>query len=338
MATLFVASGTGGCVGTANDTPAPPTGNIPGTTPDSTADSSADGFDIARVSAWDAEMQFVADVVQLNSGEVVAVGLDIDGIAAIHLVSASQVQVLYTGSPLGMPTSVDLGADGMLYLTDSGGVAESSDDPVVPDSEAALYPTGGLFRMDSAGGTPALVTTEITRPQGVVVTANDILYATGYTELLEPGVFSIANGVVTTLSSGAPLVQPTDISVVGDPDETQLWVIDMNGGQQGVAHSGSALVALFPPDGEITAVADGMNSWGVTGRGPDALVTTIDHNGDGKIKIIDVHTGQSRHVHADGIDITVDPTGAGAGANATLPVWAGGSSGQVYISSNQSSR
>jgi hypothetical protein len=334
---MFVASSTGGCVGSGDETTSPSTDIPQGTDPGSTEDpvtSSPEGFGITEVSAWNAQLHFVADVVQLASGEVVAVGLDNDGLGAIHLVSASQVQVLHAGSPLGMPTSVDLAADGTIYLTDAGGVVETSTDPLVPDSESVLYPTGGLFSIDSAGGSPVMVTTDVVSPQGVVVSANDIVYATGYTQLLEPGVFSIDQGMVTVLSSGAPLVQPTDISVVGDPDQTQLWVIDMNGGQEGVAHSGAALVALFPPAGDITTVADGLNSWGVTGRGADALVTTIDHNGDGKIKIIDVNNGESRRVDANGIDVTIDPTGAGAGADAALPVWAGGNSGQVYVSSN----
>ena len=175
------------------------------------------------------------------------------------------------------------------------------------------------------------MTDAIVSPQGLVAAAGGTLYVTGMTDTALPAVFSVEGGAVTTLSSGAPLVRPGDISVVGDPDATQIWVIDVSGGQNGVAEGGANLVALNPPDSEVIEVSDGMTAIGVTGRGPDALVTVQDPGGVSRIQIVDVRTGERRDVQADNIEIADQVTGAGAGADPTLPVWAGGGSGQVFV-------
>lgn len=289
--------------------------------------TSVPGFAIDGVEAWTADMADVADVVQLPTGEVAAVGLDLAGRGAIHLVTASAVTTLHAGYPLGNPTSVDLGADGTLYVTDLGGA--NPDAEQVATANLDEYPTGGLFSLPSSGGTPTLVTRSILFPQGVVVAHGGIVYATGFTEALVPAVFSVENGAVSVLAQGAPLVRPGDISVVGDPDATQLWVIDVSGGEPGVAHGGANLVAVIPPSTTVVEVADGMTAIGVTGRGPDALVVNQDATGMGRVQIVDVNDGSRREVA--GVTLSTPATGAGAGADPTLPVLAGGSSGEVFV-------
>ena len=322
-----------GCSGAAEDTP--PAADDPAGNEDTDASVPVSGgFEIARVQARDANMDFVADVVQLSTGEVVAVGQDRNGQGAVHLVGESAVTVLHAGPPLGSPRGVDLDESETVFVADAGGA--SSTDSMDPDGladDGSEFPTGAVFSLSATGGAPALVTDAVRNPQSVVAAAEGVLYATGYTEAQQPAVFSISGGAATAFSVGAPLVRPGDLSVVNDPDNTQLWVIDVSGGQDGVAHGGANLVALNPPDGTVLEVNQGMTAIGVTGRGPDALVTTTDHNGDAQIQIVDVRDGARRDVEAEGSGLSVTVTGAGAGADPALPVWAGGSSGQVYVTS-----
>ncbi|MBX2798651.1 MAG: hypothetical protein KTR31_13300 [Myxococcales bacterium] len=307
------------------------TDDDPTTTTEDTGETSAPaGFDIGIVQVRDADMQFVADVVQAASGGVVAVGLDHAGQGAVHLVEASGVTVLHAGPPLGNPTSVDLDASGVIFLTDAGG-ADGTEGEVAATDEEPTYPTGGVFQMPGGGGAPAVVTDDIVTPRGIVAAADGVLYVTGFTTDRQPAVFSVQGQAAVAFASGPPLVQPGDISVVNDPDATQLWVIDVSGGQDGVTHGGSNLVALNPPASDVIEVNEGMTATGVTGRGPDALVTTTDQNGASRIQIVDVTDGQRRDVQADNVDLSTNVTGAGAGADPTLPVWAGGSTGQVYV-------
>ena len=318
------------CSGQGNDPPMNEDPSNPSnpTTPEPTNQPA--GFAIGSVEAWNANLNFVADVVQLPSGEVVAVGQDLNDQGAVHLVTASQVTVLHAGLPLATPTSVDLDADGTIFLTDAGG-GQAENGAAVPTDDEPMYPTGGVFSMTSTPGTPTLVTDATVSPQGLVASAGGILYVTGFTSEQVPAVFSVEGGTATAFASGPPLVRPGDISVVNDPDNTQIWVIDASGGQDGVSEGGANLVALNPPDGTVIEVEDGMSAIGVTGRGPDALVTVRDHNGESRIQIVDVTNGERRDVKANGIEVSDQVTGAGSGGDPTLPVWAGGNAGQVFV-------
>ena len=281
--------------------------------------------------AWPSELSFVADVVQVSSGAVIAVGRDLEGVGAVHAVTAEGATVLFAGPPLGTPTGVDVDAAGTLFLTDAGGANASG--TAVPDAADAEEPVeyGGVYSMPAEGGTPTLVSSTVVSPQGVVAAADGVLYVTGFTDARVPAVFTVRGGSATVLASGPPLVRPGDLSVVNDPDATQIWVIDVSGGQDGVTHGGANLVALNPPDSTVIEVHDGMTAIGVTGRGPDALVTTTDPDGTSRVQIVDVTDGQRRDVQADGVEMTTNVTGAGSGADPTLPVWAGGSSGLVFV-------
>lgn len=290
----------------------------------------AAGFTIGGVTARNAELSFVADVVQAASGDVIAVGRDLQGHGAVHLVAEDGVTVLHAGAPLGNPTGVDLDAAGTVFLTDAGGADDSGGDVATTDQPEA-YPTGGLFTMSASPGAPTLVTDTIASGQGLVAAAGGVLYVTGFTVDRAPAVFSVEGGTAQVIASGAPLVQPGDISVVNDPDATQIWVIDVSGGQDGVDQGGANLIALNPPDATVIEVSNGMTAIGVTGRGPDALVTTRQPDGSSRIQIVDVTDGSRRDVEATGIEMSVSVTGAGAGADPRLPVWAGGNSGQVFV-------
>ena len=317
------------CTGTNNDDPGTD-GPTAGTDTEDTAAPDAAGFTIGGVQARNAQMSYVADVVQLSDGDVVAVGRDLQDQGAVHRVAADGVTVLHAGPPLGNPTSVDLDASETIFLTDAGGAPPSDDTRPTPD-ETEANPDGGVFSMSASPSTPTLLTPDVINGQGLVAAAEGILYVTGFTTDRLPAVFSITGTTATVLASGDPLRQPGDISVVNDPDATQIWVIDVSGGQDGVDQGGANLVALNPPDSAVIEVNDGMTAIGVTGRGPDALVTIREPDGTSRIQIVDVTDGTRRDVEATGIEMTVSVTGAGAGADPRLPVWAGGDSGQVFV-------
>ncbi len=288
------------------------------------------GFAIGGVESLNTQLSFVADAVQLSSGAVVAVGQDFEGRGAVHRVTPDDVTVLHAGLPLGQPVGVDVDGDDAIFVADAGGAGEELAE-LTPTGEAPTLPYGALFSMSSTPGAPTLVTDDVVSPQSVVAAAGGVLYATGFTVDREPAVFSVDGAAATVLASGAPLVRPGDLSVVGDPDATQLWIIDVSAGQNGVDHGGASLLAVIPPSPEVIEVHDGMTAIGVTGRGPDALVTTRDPDGSSRIQIVDVTDGSRRDVDAASPKTPATATGAGAGADPSRPVWAGGHSGLVYV-------
>lgn len=111
-------------------------------------------------------------------------------------------RVLYTGPELVSPLDIEASADGAtLYVADYAGGSEGG---------------GAILSLSAQGGDVALLAQGYS-PRSVTLGPGDQLYFSGVDPSSgAPGVFALHGDAVTTVFSGAPLVDPSGIALFGD--------------------------------------------------------------------------------------------------------------------------
>jgi hypothetical protein len=124
--------------------------------------------------------------------------------AAIFLkpAGAAAPRLLYAGEQLVSPLDIEASADGStLYVADYAGGSDGS---------------GAILSLPAQGGAVALLAQGYS-PRSVTLGPEDELYFSGVDPVSgEPGVFALHGDAVTTVFSGAPLVDPSGIAVFAD--------------------------------------------------------------------------------------------------------------------------
>lgn len=255
-----------------------------------------------------------------------------DGAAVLGTSGAEQApDVLYVGEALSAPFGVVTSLDGAtLFISDTG--AEG-------DAEVE-GPVGAVLSMPAAGGTPtALAGTEGTAPRSLHVAKVDGQESLLFTGLDpadgSPAVFRIpaAGGALTVVLKGAPLAQPSGITM--GPDGT-IYVADSDAGDDGAA----ALLAI--KDGAAERLVEGLRLGYPAGLAIDAAGTTLLASGldDAKDSSV-VHTvrldTRERVMVSDGIGDNSESGGVHRAHDANVFAWsnADGSEanpgGTVYV-------
>ena len=228
-----------------------------------------------------------------------------------------------TLAKLSSPGTVAVGADGSLYIADSGNLRIRR---VGPDGIInTVAGTGAAIVVGNGGdGGPALQA-QMRQPIGIAVGPDGSVY---FTESLIPNVRRVGpDGIIATfagrsgasgfagdggLATQALLSRPTGIAVASD-------------GSLYIADTANQRIRRVGPDGIITTVAG--TSIGFAGDGGPATQakfsgpTSVALGADGSLYIGDTSNNRIRRVGADGIVTTVAGTGtagfAGDGGLAT---------------------
>ncbi len=154
--------------------------------------------------------------------------------------SGGPITQVFAGAPFVSPMSIAMSSDGTtLFVSDIGVQTATSDG-------------GAIFSLPVGGGTPTDIgAADGMVPRGLEV-AGDILYFTGTGSDKNPGVFSmpVAGGPVTTLVEGAPLEQPSGVTI---DKAGNLYVVDV-----GSTNSQHACIYLVPPSGAPSVFVDNI--------------------------------------------------------------------------------
>jgi len=114
----------------------------------------------------------------------------------------ARARVLYDGEQLVSPLDIEASADGStLFVADYAGGSEG---------------TGAIVSLPAQGGDVALLAQGFS-PRSVTLGPSEQLYFSGVDpQSGQPGVFALSGGAVTTVFSGAPLIDPSGIAVFAD--------------------------------------------------------------------------------------------------------------------------
>lgn len=159
-----------------------------------------------------------------------------DGEPGVFAVAAAggAVRRVFVGAPLATPQGIAISEDGKTLV-----IADSS-----ADRDDATDGDGSLFTIGVEGGTPAVLPgSEGTRPRGLEIRGNDVLF-TG-TKDRKAGLYTmpLAGGAASAVVAGAPFADPSGVAIRKDG---QIFVADSS--PEGA--SGSAVIKIA--DGKAT--------------------------------------------------------------------------------------
>jgi hypothetical protein len=203
--------------------------------------------------------------VPLQGDAIAFIALASGGVAAQPAIFAqpdarSAPTVLYSGAGLVSPLDIDVSVDGRtLFVADFAGGASG---------------TGAILSLPTAGGTPTAAAVGWS-PRSVTVGPNDEVYFSGRDPSTgQTGVFELTNGSVTTVFSGAPLIEPSGIAAFADG---RLLVADARALDNRDTSSGPRVAS----EASIVLIDQGRASVFATGFAagfPAGLALTLDES------------------------------------------------------------